>query len=80
MTFDLPHSLFNTYQLRLAIITFFLSFISQGQAQQLSFSKTQVEQGYSFKYQWLDHNKVGQAISFTLNQEGLFDRFRNFKT
>ena len=80
MTSDLPHSLFNTYQLRLAIITFFLSFITQGQAQQLSFSKTQVEQGYSFKYQWLDHNKVGQAISFTLNQEGLFDRFRNFKT
>jgi hypothetical protein len=80
VTFDLPYSLFNTYQLRLTIITFFLLFITQGQAQQLSFNKTKVEQGYSFKYQWLDHNKVEQAISFTLNQEGLFDRFRNFKT
>ncbi|PKI13279.1 hypothetical protein CXF71_20515 [Colwellia sp. 12G3] len=55
-------------------------FLAKAQAQQLSFSKTQVEQGYSFQYQWLDHTKTEQAISFTLNNEGLFERFRNFKT
>jgi hypothetical protein len=67
-------------QLHFAIVAFFILFIAKTQAQQLSFSKIQVDQGYSFQYQWLDHNKLEQAISFTLNQEGLFDRFRNFKT
>ncbi|WP_019027220.1 hypothetical protein [Colwellia piezophila] len=49
-------------------------------AQQLSFNKTQLKQGYQFNYQWLDHSNVEQAISFTLGQAGLFDRFRSFKT
>ncbi len=63
----------------LTIAAFFLLFIVKGQAQQLSFSKTKIAQGYSFQYQWLDYTKTKQAISFTLNQEGLFERFRNFK-
>ena len=54
--------------------------MSTGQAQQLSFTKTQVEQGYRFNYHWLDHKKTKQSISFVLSQEGLFNRFRNFKT
>ena len=80
MTADLPYSLFKKRQLPFAIAVFVILLITKVQAQQLSFSKTQVEQGYSFQYQWLDHNKTEQAISFTLNQEGLFDRFRDFKT
>jgi hypothetical protein len=67
-------------QLPLVIVGFFILFITKVQAQQLGFSKTQVEQGYYFQYQWLDHDKNGQTINFTLNKEGLFERFRNFKT
>jgi len=66
-------------QLPLVIVGFFILFIAKAQAQQLSFSKTQVEQSYNFQYQWLDHNKTVQAINFTLNKEGLFERFRDFK-
>ncbi|KGJ91265.1 hypothetical protein [Colwellia psychrerythraea] len=57
-----------------------LLFIADGQTQQVSFEKTKIKQGYRFHYQWLDHNKNKQDISFTLAQEGLFDRFRSFKT
>lgn len=51
-----------------------------GQAKQLSFKKTKLEQAYSFQYQWLDSNETQQSISFTLSNEGLFERFRNFKS
>lgn len=76
----LPYSVFKKHQRLLVTAVLLLLFIAPGQAQQLSFSKTQVEQGYAFQYQWLDHTKTTQAISFTLSQEGLFNRFRNFKT
>lgn len=68
------------YQLPFTIVVFFIFFITKAQAQQLSFSKTKIEQSYSFQYQWLDHNNNEKAISFILNQEGLFERFRDFKT
>jgi hypothetical protein len=67
-------------QLPLVIVGFFILFITKVQAQQLSFSKTPVEQGYNFQYQWLDHHKTEQSINFTLSKEGLFERFRDFKT
>lgn len=54
--------------------------MTNGQTKQLNFDKVKVKQGYRFHYQWLDHSKKQQAISFTLGQEGLFDRFRSFKT
>lgn len=67
-------------QLLFVIVGFFILFIATAQAQQLSFSKTPVEQGYNFQYQWLDHHKTEQSMHFTLNKEGLFERFRDFKT
>ncbi|MEY8252210.1 MAG: hypothetical protein RPR91_07480 [Colwellia sp.] len=77
---NLAHSFLKKSHFPLVIVSLLLFFITKGQAQQLMFSKIEVDQGYSFQYQWVDHTKTNQSISFTLNQEGLFDRFRNFKT
>ena len=79
VTLNLWYSFFQKHQRLLIIATLMLFFMAKGQAQQLSFTKTQIEQSYSFHYQWLDHSKTKQEISFTLAQEGLFERFRNFK-
>lgn len=79
MTFDLLYLYFNKHKRLLIIAASILLFIGKGQAQQLSFSKTQIEQGYRFHYQWLDHSETKQEISFILAQEGLFERFRRFK-
>lgn len=49
-------------------------------AKQLTFNKEKTDDGYYFQYQWLDYTKSQQGISFTLNNESLFERFRNFKT
>ncbi|WP_052056160.1 hypothetical protein [Colwellia psychrerythraea] len=76
---DLPFALFKKFHLPLSIAALLLC-ISQTQAQQLSFRKTQVGQEYHFQYQWLDYTKAKQTMSFNLNQEGLFERFRSFKT
>ncbi len=57
-----------------------LVMISKGQTKQLGFTKKPVEQGHSFHYTWLDHSQVEQELSFVLTQEGLFERFRSFKT
>lgn len=57
-----------------------LLLVPQVQSQQLRFNKTQVDQGYNFQYQWLDHGNSKQALNFTLSEEGLFNRFRQFKT
>lgn len=57
-----------------------LTLIAQGQAQQLGFSKSKVENAYQFTYQWLDHTSSKHTMTFTLTNEGLFDRFRNFKS
>ncbi len=64
----------------LVVALLLLFFTTKGQAEQLSFSKKPTKQGYSFHYQWLDHTNTEQEISFVLSQEGLFERFRNFKT
>lgn len=53
---------------------------AQSHAEQLNFSRKQVEGGYHFHYQWLDNKDTEQAISFTLNNDSLFNRFRDFKT
>ncbi|GAW94498.1 MULTISPECIES: hypothetical protein [Colwellia] len=79
MTFNLSYAFFNKYQRLLIIAALLPLLMVKGQAQQLSFNKTQVEQGYRFHYQWLDHSKIKQEISFTLTSAGLFERFRNFK-
>jgi hypothetical protein len=77
---DLPYLLFKKRQLPFIVVILLILFLAKAQAQQLNFNKTKVDQGYSFQYKWLDHNNTEQTINFTLNQEGLFERFRNFKT
>lgn len=67
------------YQKRI-IAPLLLLLAVEGHAKQLTFDKKQVDGGYSFHYQWLDHTKKEQTISFTLNNDGLFGRFRNFKS
>jgi hypothetical protein len=47
-------------------------------AEQTHFSKTLVESQYNFNYQWLDHKKEAQSISFSLPQKEIFDRYREF--
>lgn len=49
------------------------------QAKQLSFTKKVQENNYIFNYQWLDHEKVPQSISFSLAKSALFERFRMLK-
>jgi len=68
------------FQHVLVIVILTVFFMTKGQAEQLLFSKKPIEQGYSFHYQWLDHANKEQEISFILTQEGLFERFRSFKT
>ena len=80
VTPNLSFTFFKNRHLPLSIAALLLLFITKTQAQQISFSKNEVEQGYRFQYQWLDHTKTKQSMSFTLTQEGLFERFRSFKT
>lgn len=79
MTFDLSYSFLKPYFSLITTVILLLLFVTEGQAEQLSFSKKKIEQGYGFQYQWLDYTSSEQALSFTLNNKGLFDRFRHFK-
>ena len=45
-------------------------------AEQIRFNKQQQEEHYTFNYQWLDHNKQQQVMSFDLSKPALFERFR----
>jgi len=47
-------------------------------AEQLVFNKTLNTGNYTFSYQWHDHNKKLQDLSFILPQKLIFDRYRNF--
>ena len=66
VNFYLPHISLKKRQHWLAVAVLMLFFMAKGQTQQLSFTKTQVEQGYSFHYQWLDYTKTEQTINFVL--------------
>ncbi|MCW8832833.1 MAG: hypothetical protein OQK09_12595 [Colwellia sp.] len=48
-------------------------------AKQLSFTKRAQDELYLFNYQWLDHQKAQQEISFNLSKAALFERFRLLK-
>jgi len=67
-------------RLFLFLLFFVIFTCATASAKQLSFSKKQQESAYIFQYQWLDHEKIAQEISFSLSNEGLFERFRSFKT
>jgi hypothetical protein len=56
-----------------------LLLITTAQAKQLSFTKKAQQDNYIFSYQWLDHSKVRQSISFNLTKPALFERFRMLK-
>lgn len=49
-------------------------------AKQLHFSKVEKGDFYQFNYQWEDHQKKAQSISFSLSKSVLFNKFRNFRT
>lgn len=49
------------------------------QAKQISFSKKESENYYTFSYQWTDHEKVRQSMHFNLTKPALFERFRSLK-
>lgn len=53
--------------------------ISFANAKQLSFTKQPQKLSYTFKYQWLDHDKAPQSITFNLTKDALFERFRMLK-
>lgn len=65
------------YHLILTHLLFFFTFTVS--AEQLHFSKKKLTDSYQFNYQWLDHQRSRQTISFTLSNEALFNRFRNFR-
>lgn len=48
-------------------------------AEQSSFSKKDQGANYQFSYQWLDHQRDLQSMTFPLNKTTLFDRFRQFR-
>ena len=56
-----------------------LLLVTTVQAKQLSFSKQEQENNYTFSYQWLDHDNISQTISFNLTKSALFERFRMLK-
>lgn len=80
VTLSLSNTAIKKATFLLAKILLCLIPLSYGNSQQVTFNKKAIEQGYQFSYQWLDHNKQSQSISFNLTEEGLFERFRNFKT
>jgi len=80
LSFVLPYRCSQRHLRLLVIVPLILLFMMTAQAQQITFEKTKIKQGYRFYYQWLDQSKTKQEISFTLAQEGLFNRFRNFKS
>ncbi|NQZ22187.1 MAG: hypothetical protein HRT53_09045 [Colwellia sp.] len=69
--------------IRLILIIVFFSFLllSLGaNAKQVLFSKKEQDTDYKFNYQWLDQQGEVQSLSFILNKDAIFDRFRNFKS
>lgn len=66
------------FSLFIFIIIASLIFSKTSSAEQLQFLKTQKDEQYQFSYQWLDHQKNLQSLSFSLPQKAIFNRYRNF--
>lgn len=49
-------------------------------AEQISFKKEKDGDDYIFNYQWLNKVEQSQELAFSMNQESLFEEFRDFKT
>lgn len=65
----------------LLYLSFYLSFglFNLVSAKQISFDKQLENDHYRFSYQWLDHDKKPQSMSFSLTKTALFQRFRALK-
>lgn len=65
----------------LLCLSFYMSFglFNSISAKQISFNKQLNNDHYRFSYQWLDHNKEPQSMSFSLTKTALFQRFRALK-
>lgn len=48
-------------------------------SKQLSFQKVAQEDSYQFEFQWLDHKQNKQSLNFSLTNQAIFNRFREFK-
>lgn len=64
---------------QLFIAMFIFSVASTAASKQLHFSKVEKGDSYQLNYEWLDHKKKTQQMSFTLTKSVLFNRFRNFR-
>ena len=49
-------------------------------AKQLSFTKQENGDDYSFDYQWLDYKRTKNHLAFSLSKDLLFNKFRTFKS
>lgn len=82
----MTHPVFFCSQFKRLNVLYFIAFAGlflpsfELTAKQLTFNKIQQDSHYLFSYQWLDHQKETQAIQFELSAQGLFDRFRDFKS
>ncbi len=65
------------FQFYLFILVFMLSPLAM--AEQLHFSKEKQQESYQFNYQWLNNKNENKALSFVINEEALFEKFRDFK-
>jgi hypothetical protein len=63
----------------LSLSTIFLG-INSANANQSKFSKTLVNKDFQFNYQWLDHQKSQQSLSFKVPKDFIYNHFRGFKT
>lgn len=69
----------NKYSRITAIFTLIICLFSSSiAAEQIQFSKVEENDNYRFSYQWLDHDKTEQSLSFLLSKSDLFQRYRSF--
>jgi len=61
-------------------ILFIYSVIFPVKAKQISFTKHQEAQQVAFSYRWNDYKNTEQSMSFKLNNESIFERFRHLKS
>jgi len=79
LNISIENLLGNTVKNIKILLCFGFLFIATVHAEQISFSKHPQQDEYIFKYQWLDHDKQRQAMTFSLANPALFERFRMLK-
>ncbi len=64
---------------KLSVFSLLMAPISFCVAEQVHFSKVENDESYQFNYRWLDIKSMPQSLSFTLEKQTLFNKFRDFK-